>query len=375
MRIVGSFDPSMSTSGTIAVGAADSGAKVLLYNLSLVNLKLDFEDGNTALLHAGEANYWTLENFTPEISWDQFSILNAAQPAISEVSIVVYDAGEQLDGTYPMSLIHQINVGNPSGVNTNTVSSTANSITNDGSAVGATLIESTATGQTSSSIKLTNDGLLALNVIIAGALVQAIKTQNSGSLLQLGAAGKIVEIINNLLVDGALTVNGAISTDGGTITTDGSGDLTINNGKIASAAGTNIQFFINGSSQGFITGGGGLNTNTYLNAGSNLRVNGTNVIGLSGTTTLLESGGGPVKISGVSLEFQDNSLLNQVHGFSGTGTGTFNHSCTSTPNNIQLTTNATGSTQTMGYDTVTSTQVHVTTGSSFAWRGLALVLA
>lgn len=58
--------------------------------------------------------------------------------------------------------------------------------------------------------------------------------------------------------------------------------------------------------------------------------------------------------------------------FSGTGTGTVNHNMNGgqTPTAFLLNTNASGS-QTYGYDTVTSSTVHITAGGSLAWTGIS----
>lgn len=64
----------------------------------------------------------------------------------------------------------------------------------------------------------------------------------------------------------------------------------------------------------------------------------------------------------------------KIHGmsfFSGGGSGTFNHNLGVTPTTCLMTAHVNGS-QTMGYDSETSTTVHVTTGFSEAWTGLAI---
>lgn len=53
----------------------------------------------------------------------------------------------------------------------------------------------------------------------------------------------------------------------------------------------------------------------------------------------------------------------------GTGTGTVNHNLGAVPDFMAITTHVNGS-QTVGYDSETSTQVHVTAGAGLAWFGL-----
>lgn len=60
--------------------------------------------------------------------------------------------------------------------------------------------------------------------------------------------------------------------------------------------------------------------------------------------------------------------------FTGTGTGTFNHGLGTTPNVVLPMEHAAAS-QTMGWDSETSTQVHITAGGGAAWVAMALLMA
>lgn len=65
--------------------------------------------------------------------------------------------------------------------------------------------------------------------------------------------------------------------------------------------------------------------------------------------------------------------LYQLSRFTGGGSGTFTHGCVGqTPTHFSLTQSVSGS-QTMGYNTPTSTQVTVVAGASNAWTGIAFV--
>lgn len=270
MRVIPSFDPAAQKNGTISVGSANEGSKILLYNLSIVNIQISFENGSTALLHAGEANYWILDGTTPTLDWAQYSILNTYQAAISQVTGTVYNPHEEITGTYPMSLTYQLNIGNAIPVSTAT-----NSIINDGNAPATPIVEATPSGDSSSTVQLSNSGVFKLgNATHPGSFstdngkvstdgsgnltVQGhasldnthIVTDGSGNITQVKAitstgnittsgtitssstvnangAGTGLSVANNETVGGTLTVNGAISTDAGSITSDGVGDLTV----------------------------------------------------------------------------------------------------------------------------------------------------
>lgn len=79
---------------------------------------------------------------------------------------------------------------------------------------------------------------------------------------------------------------------------------------------------------------------------------------ISSTGIRLLSGG----ITGVS-----GDQLSRLGNSSGTGSGTFNHSVGAVPDFAAVTTHVAGSTQSVGYDSETSTQFHVDTGASLAW--------
>lgn len=66
-------------------------------------------------------------------------------------------------------------------------------------------------------------------------------------------------------------------------------------------------------------------------------------------------------------------LLRQVGTFSGTGSGTFNHNCGTTPDFIAITENVSNATMTVGVDTIGSTTAHVNTGTASAWIAIAFV--
>lgn len=263
MQRIPSFNPGNTTTypggnGPINVGAANEGSKLLLYNESPFNLDIDFLNGSQSILHAWEARYWTLDGDTKQVEWSIDTALNVSGPPISLVMGELYDASEKLEGTYPLALIRQTNVGNQGGIAT--TSSTG--ITNDGNNAGTSIIEATVSGQTQSSVSLTNDALLKLLVVIAGALVQVLKTNNADPVLQLGAASHITELLGTLQLDNPLQFGSASAQKfldtlgGGSIFLDASSntDLTLNAPN--QGGGHQINFQVGGVTYATLTSGG-----------------------------------------------------------------------------------------------------------------------
>jgi hypothetical protein len=156
MYVLPGFDPTAANSGDIDVGNAEVDGKILLYNKSLCSLKLDFHNGNTDLLHAGEARWWRLDGDTPTIGWTIYSVV-ALLSVASEVTATLYSAHEEIPGTYPISITLQVNIGNSIALN-----STSNGIINDGNANGTIIIEATDSTDTASAVVAYNNGAVLL---------------------------------------------------------------------------------------------------------------------------------------------------------------------------------------------------------------------
>lgn len=163
MLPIPSFDPGdtilyPSGSGTINVGAADAGSKILFYNESFYNILIDFLNGSQEVLHAWEARWWPLDADTKELQWKIDSVLSALASPIRMVMGTLYRPGEQIPGTYPISLTRQTNIGNT----VNTVSGSSSSVQNDNNIAGTSVVESTVSGDSASAVSLTNSGQMSL---------------------------------------------------------------------------------------------------------------------------------------------------------------------------------------------------------------------
>lgn len=290
------------------------------------------------------------------------------------ITIIGYQSGQSPVST--VSLSRMQNVGNSIPL-----SNSVTNIQNDGNAANTPVVEATVTGSSGSNVLIDNSGNITIAEYVAS--VRTVLAQIiSGTGITLGSVSPNRPVtINGLFINSGLTLNsGKIFGGGGWTWFDFSGTslvITPNGGNVT----------INGAlSTGNISGSGTITTTgdaTFNNASvnGNLAMYGGKVFGSGGWVYLdyssgkfiVTPNGSTFKIQSASLEFQDGSLLNQFHGFSGTGSGTFAHNCSRTPNVVLLQTHAVGS-QTLGYDSENSTTVHVTTGAGLSWVGVAMYL-
>src|SRR6266700_102829 len=290
MQVIPSFDPAATTSGQISVSAPNAGSKILLYNLSLVTIQLNFDNGSTALLHAGEANYWTLDGTVPQIEWTQYNVLNSVQSPSSVVTGVIYGPNERVEGTYPMSLVYSTNIGNPTGVNTNVAGS--NQVTNDGNAPGTIFIESTPAGDPASAVTLTNDGILIIgNATDAGGAVHTAFYEDAGNSMYIRAGA--ADVIN--FQDHALTNQAEVSPNG----------IQIASGKLGKGAAADILDASDGS-------------NLYIKAAG-----GTIVFQTPSGTTVAKVDSSGFNLNGTNnhITWQTGDTLDQTRAFTVNYTG------------------------------------------------------
>lgn len=176
MHVIKKFDPSAAVSGTIEVNAVNAGSKILLYNLSIWHIQINFEDGSTTILHAGEANWFLLDSTTPELTWQQYDSLNMTA-VYSAVTGAVYDPNEPITGTYPMSLIYLMGIGNTVNVSQGSIQS----IVQTGQPSGTSVVTATTAGDNSGdTIQLYCQGQMFLG-----------SNNNSGVIAANGAGGEI----------------------------------------------------------------------------------------------------------------------------------------------------------------------------------------
>lgn len=402
--------------GTFDVGAADAGSKILMYNESPQNIDLDFLNGSTDVLHAWEANWWLLDGDTKQIEWQiDADSLNVVTPPVSAVFMTLYGPQERIAGTYPMALVRQASIGNT----VSTVGGAANSIQNDANAGGTSIMEATVSGQAVSTVSLTNDGLMALAVIVAAAIVQILKTNTMDPLLQLGAANHIVEVLGQLQVDQNLGVrtnaNGTISliidtkadanrglvvfmhnatqtadllqcednnfnrlfsigpsgnvtADAGAISTDGTGNLALATWQKA------IQLTNQAGGRVNVLNIDSTNSLNLWNSAAGVQLNmkdqsGKNMAAFSTDQSTPASVDATCQMTVAKL-FLNTGGFKDVNFFTGTGSGTYNHGLSGTPTWVAPIVDQAGS-ATQGYDSGNSTQVHITLGASLTFKAFA----
>lgn len=364
MRRIANFDPSKATTKPyIDVGAADTGSKVLLYNESPYNIDLDFFNGSASILHAWEARYWTLDGETKQVGWTIDSSLNVTNPPISLVMGEIYDPQEKLEGSYPMALIRQASVGNPGGIQTTT--NTSVGIVNDNNPSGSQMIESTLSGQSASSVLMTNDGALTIKELIGGLLVQIVKTAASDPVVALGAASHLVEVLGNLQADGTLAVTGA-STFTGLATFNGGATV---NGTLTASVST---------AQGIqAAAASSASYNTDAAKTHDFKIGATRYAYVDNTGFHIDSGPTGTYIDvGTNcngFKFKNGETLVRIDSFTGSGSGTYNHATGTPPTVVLIQPNPSGGgSATTGSWSYTSTQVSVTMGAALSFIGFCL---
>jgi hypothetical protein len=332
---------------------------------------------------------------------------NLASAPASMITVVGYPAGYSPNGTTSLSRL--TNTGNP----VSTVSGISTAIQNDTNAAGASIVEATVSGDSNSAVSWTNSAVLKngnsahpgsvsfdnakiasdgagnltvnslagtwqsntaseglTNVIEAvsanignynanGLVPQATNLgialctkDNTGTVQQgltINPAGTEVDM-SACVVHGALTVTSSSSLDNGALTTDGSGNILFH-GKLGVASAGDV-----------IDASTGADTYIKCRSGGNINFQSPN-----GTTAAhFDSSGLLNVIHSINLV---NGSIGQLTKFSGTGSGTVSTGITN-PSAIAFNPcTASGSSQTIGGTTASSSVV--TTGSGLAWMGTA----
>jgi len=209
MDIVADFDPanppeqfatSFNTNIPGGVGT------FVVYNESFFGLELSYQ-GNTDYLPPWHSRAYELDTGNANVNWTIHNQLSSNSPPLSEVLVVVYQAGETIPVTG--SLPRQNNIGNSVPLATS-----ATGIQNDGNVPGTNIIESTPSDAGSSTWVADNKGNLTIKGDNAGALTTLLQLIAGASpALKLAAAGIIAEILGGLLIDQTLEVVGSVKLD------------------------------------------------------------------------------------------------------------------------------------------------------------------
>jgi hypothetical protein len=432
MRTITPFDPSATASGKIQTNLANACAVLYLINESHIGIKLTFADGSTGVVPAWFTRAFRLTTPNAPVEWSQLYTLNASStPTNPLVFGEGYEPNEvdwrQL-ATGPLT--RQINVGN-----TIPVASSTTSVVNDGNAANTSVVEATQSGAGGSNLLIENDGtisvkegtttLLDLLKIIPGATIAVLlgsatrAVQAVGDLfmstgkLGVTAAGDVLDAssatVTNLKARTAGTIN-LQSPDGTTQAAVSSAGLILTAGKVgvstagdvidASSATTtyvkarstgNVTFQTpDGTSQGSFNSNGMIvnagkigvagaadliDANGALDTYIKTRTGGGNIhFQVPGGTDCAAVGGGGLSFSGMGtgITWKTGDTLSGTHTFTGAATGTYTHGAGGTPFMV-LPMQQTSGSQTMGYDSITSTQVHITSGAGNSFKALTLL--
>lgn len=317
MNIAAIFDPSTSTSDTFTVPQSSANGKMVVYNESNISLQFTFQSGATAYVPAWMAVLFHGPFGNVNVTWEQQTVLTGVGNApLTQVVVETYSCNEPLPGTFPAPLVRQTNIGNSVPLSTS-----ATSISNDGNSANTSIVESTVSGDSGSAVSISNNGVVAIGT-----------TVNPGSI----------------------TLKGTLSTDNGALTTSGTGILSAAAFEPTGA-----------SSKPKISGDGTGNINIDVPAGT--RIVQVNSGGLDLTTSgTFDITAGQMHATN-GFKFSNGQTMSKISTFSGAASGTYNHNLGTTPAVVLPMCNISGS-QTMGFDSANSTQVHVTSGGGLSFK-------
>lgn len=328
----------------------------------------------------------------------QMSILpvnNVGVTGTGIINITVYFINETVPpGTFPVAIPTQI---------VSAKVSTVTDLINDGNPSGHQFEESTVSGAPGSTWSFTNDGNNSfIAVLISNVVHKLIQIFNSGNELRLGEAGNATEILGQLIIDQVLTSAGNHIAAGGmninTIRDNVTGvdqidlataGVTINNkvtlsGAVAADAAGPINFTSGGTSNAITRGGSEIIAYNAVNGDTEIKgtASGGRVLlstsdGFTAQVQAGASGGIAINTANThGYQWFNGGFIPEISVFTGAATGTYNHGFNGageslTPFDIIPMCNISGS-QTMGFDSTTTTQVHITSGAGLSFKAFCL---
>lgn len=258
------------------------------------------------------------------------NLSNVAHTPSDLLTISTYSKGE-LPHPQSQSMALLANVGNDITI----VAGQAQTVQDDLDAAGVVFVEATPTGDPGSAVVIKNDGTLIL---------------------------------------GNSVHKGSISSDNGLVTTDGLGGLSASNLIVSTNLHTtSIQNV--GTTEGIVAVTGTAGT-------MNTRLQSQGIISFqvpagTGIATIDGTGINIVKASTQGFGWFNGNFIPELSFFSGAASGTYNHGFNGTgesltPFHIIPMCNTLNGSQTMGYDSVTSTQVHITSGAGLSFKAMCV---
>lgn len=385
-----SFDPSQETSGYLPIIIANPGGSLILFNKSQYGMTVDFGNGRVAALPAWYVRTYKFPTtIVDHIDWQVIYTLNQNDPPISLVMGELYEEYEvvpQSDGPIPWLS----NVGN-----TVTTSGTNNQVVNEGNVAGNPVIQVQQTGVSVGwNAEMLNDGTFILQALVASVLTNLFATIPNAAAgatsVQIGDASRVVEIFGKLLADLGISLpnNQAISSkDTGGTTHNILLEDTSNQVKLLAGGANNILLVDNSGNTLAVIDGNGFHVSKIGTVGATANLldgslaNQTYLKGNTGTGTIhmqanatsdswtFDNNGDLSCQGGGGLNF-NIGRIKDFNTFTGTGSGTYSHGLSGAPAWVCAVTDIAGS-ATQGYDSGTSSTVHVTLGAAIAFKAVA----
>ncbi len=206
MYVAGVFDPSSALSGQFNTQLPIRG-KFVAYNESSVGVTFIYSDGTSDYCPAQSANGpFVLPTATPIVTWSQQNVLVSSSTPLSECTIVCYQPGEKIPGTFPISLNRLTNVGNPIPMTTS-----ATSIVNSGNPAGTPIVTGQVSGDGGNAVLITNDAQVTFGDGLHPAVVNVAGTENvttvNAGTINVTTANLQTIVVNTILdlLAGSLT--------------------------------------------------------------------------------------------------------------------------------------------------------------------------
>lgn len=337
---------------SVSVGALDP---ILTTQFPNANVAVFInESPYTLKVDPGTGSYFVISAFTQDAVplGNQFSgvlkvtasadVSFMGTPPVSVLYVQVYAKGEPLPGTYPAALARIMNVGNNVPLN-----ASATSVANDTTTTGTSFVEASISSV--QHVNMFTDGFLLLQKNAGSA------DQNFLAFIDLATGGHNWEFYLKTGASHALAIE----------------DLT---------AGITALLL---ASDGTVTTVNKISNTKPLGGANQAYFEAAPSDGLTWDISELTADHGLAFVQGtVQLEVHptkgikprnEGQYISGLSEFSGTVTGTYNHNLGATPDAVIPMQSVLGS-QTMGFDTLGATTVHVTSGSGNAFTALAYQL-
>lgn len=381
-----------------AINPIDNPMHIRIYNDSGSTLQI--HDDNGTISDYVPAGAWPTYTLDPNSFTIYFSVVSILpNPPIQLLMATIYGPGETVPDTPQLG-------NSPVGIGGTVKTSGVQTLSNEG-AISTTLVIDMGDVNFADLVQMFAGGQMVWAVDQSGVKHAVIKVNAAGNPIQLGQAGDTVEILGELTIDQLLNASLGASIVGGattdtldvTSTSVFQGEATFN-----SDVKTNtIRDNVSGLDQVDLAAAGATFNNLSKHSGGiQLGSGGTGDFiecGETGNNKILDATSGtdmyfnpPASGTGHAVHFATNATerggfnddgcfskgshgfifptgqyLPNISFFTGTGSGTYNHGYGSAPYWVCPIVQVSGS-ATQGYNSVTSTQVHVTLGASLSFK-------